>query len=146
MPITIDEIKKDIVSGKSKTIYYSANTLWWTHLDSDVEESTEIGTKRMLKSHKAFMKDGRVPISVRKDRDRLFKMATGSEHTPPKDVSGSVLMMMDSPLKWVFDSEKKPEHFGRNGIDAFIKSHHQNCCNIAFTSWDECNMFIDNTK
>ena len=46
MPITLDQIKKDIAEGKTSAIYYSSKTLWWTHLDTDLEESTEIGKKR----------------------------------------------------------------------------------------------------
>ena len=42
---TLEQIKQDIKDGKSKKIYYSTHTLWWTHLDSDLQEATIEGLK-----------------------------------------------------------------------------------------------------
>lgn len=36
MGITLEQIKKDIESGKSDKIYYSSATTWWTHLEEDL--------------------------------------------------------------------------------------------------------------
>lgn len=61
----------------------------------------------------------------------------------PFDPSGSVLFQMDDPEKWVTYSENKPEHFGKYGIDTFLFSHHQNCENMCFSTWDEYNVMLD---
>ena len=54
--ITLEEVKADIKSGKSKRIYYSQNNLWWTHLDSDVIEAREQGKKAQEEHHKKMDK------------------------------------------------------------------------------------------
>lgn len=145
LKITIEQVKEDIKSGKCTRIYYSARTLWWTHLDSDVEEATKIGREATDEHYKKFMERTDVPESEKKRYTSLREMANKSITTIPLDPSGSPLFQIDEPTKimeWITVAEQKPEHFGKHGLNAFMKSHHQNCSKC-YSKWEHYNNVID---
>lgn len=142
LKMTIEQVKADIKSGKSTRIYYSARTLWWTHLDSDVEEATKIGRAISDEHYENFMKRTDVPESEKKRYTALKEMASKSAVTIPLDPSGSPLYQMDDLMKWITEAENKPEHFGKHGLNAFMKSHHQNCSKC-YSKWEHYNNVID---
>lgn len=142
LKMTIEQVKADIKSGKCKRIYYSARTLWWTHLDSDVEEATKIGREATDEHYKKFMERTDIPESEKKRYTSLREMANKSITTIPLDPSGSPLYQMDDLMKWITEAENKPEHFGKHGLNAFMKSHHKNCSKC-YTKWEHYNNVID---
>jgi len=142
LKITIEQVKADILSGKSKRIYYSAGSLWWTHLDSDIEESTKLGRSCSDEDGKKFMARTDVPESEKQRYKALRAMADKATVTIPLDPTGGTLYQMDDLTEWVSRAEKLPDHFGKHGLDAFMMAHHQNC-KKCFSRWEDYNNFID---
>lgn len=142
--ITLEKVLIDIRNGKSTMIYYSANTLWWTHLEEDLKQATEQGREAQKRQFDAMMSNPFVPASEKQRFKFIYEKAGGVEGlTIPVDPSGSPLYQMDDPLKWVMDAYAKPEHFKRHGLDAFMKTHHRNCEGICFLGWMQVNDHID---
>ncbi len=140
--MTIEQVRADIISGKSKRIYYSAHTLWWTHLDSDIEESTKIGQIAMDEDSKKFMARTDIPESEKERYKALKEIANRSAVTIPLDPTGCTLYQTDDLMEWINRAEKLPDHFGKHGLKAFMMSHHQNC-KQCFGRWEDYNNFID---
>lgn len=145
MKMTIEQVKADIKSGKCTRIYYSAHTLWWTHLDSDVEEATKMGRIARDKQHEMYLERKDISHAERTRYSNLVEMTKKSAVTIPLDPSGSPLYQIDEKvelMKWITAAEEKPEHFGQHKLDAFMMSHHQNCEGKCFSKWDGYNMLI----
>jgi hypothetical protein len=140
--ITIDQVKDDIRSGKSTRIYYSTASFWWTHLDADLEDSTAMGKLAQSNKRDAIMASMTVP---KDEKDRMAKLFAGLEtmHQIPLDPDGCPLMQTDKPLGWVEAAEQQSDHFGKHGLAAFIKTHHQNHDGQPFRTWPEVNSWID---
>ena len=138
--ITLEQVKSDIKSGKSKRIYYSKSNLWWTHLDSDVIEARVLGKAAQEEQHKKMMAGNSIPVEEKKRYDALYNIVKGAQI--PVDPLGSLLFQTDDCEKWISEAEKKPEHFGKHGLLAFMKSHHQNS-RIVFDEWELYNFLID---
>ena len=138
--ITFDQIKKDIRDGKVSWIYYSSNTLWWTHLESDLIESRKLGREASKRSHDKLLASNRSD-KEKKKMSALFEMAQKGSH--PLDPSGSPLMMTEETNEWMDVAKQKPSHFGKHGLNAFMKSHHQNCNNKCHPEWGFYNKLID---
>lgn len=145
--ITLQQIKDDIQAGKVTRIYYSSGSLWWTHLDTDVSQATEIGIKCQDDGHAKFMTNPNIPQADKDRRDGLYKMIRKpGAHRIPTDPTGAPLYQFTEKKdieNWIAAAENKPEHFGKHGIDAFLKAHHQNCDGKCFNSWDSYNSLID---
>lgn len=148
MPITREQIRKDIEEKKSRTVYYSSGTLWWTHLDSDVIEATKRGRKYMDARNKQFFEDPSKSDlekaklrSLLRSLDEAKKSRGGVEL--PCDPIGSPLYKMDDPMKWLNQSESKPDFCGRHGLQAFVLTHHQNCQDYFSNKWEGYNDYID---
>lgn len=139
--MTIDQIKTDIESGKCKRIYFSAHTLWWTHLDEDLISAGAAGKKAQAMIMDKRLKDTRIPAEERTRMSGLFEIAKKS--SIPLDPSGSPLMQMENPAKWISEAELKPEHFGKHGLAAFLKAHHQNCGGLCFQDWNSYNLLCE---
>lgn len=148
--ITLEQIEKDIKSGKSKMIYFGAHSLWWTHLDSDVKEATEQGKAALEKQNEIFFASPTVPQHEKERRRKLLDFLAESQkktgHSIPTDSRGGVLYQNDKPMQWLTAAYKTPKHFGEHGLEAFLKSHHQNCGGNCFPYWREYNDLIDNEK
>ena len=142
--MTIEQVKQDIQNGKTTLIYYSAHTLWWTHLTSDVEEAMKMGKVVSDNRHDAMLKDPEVPQEHKDKLIALRDMASQGAVEFPMDPTGSPLMQTDDAAKWIEMSEAKPEHFGKHGIETFMKAHHQNSNNICHSEWETYNDMIDN--
>lgn len=146
MKITIEQVKADIQSGKSKMIYFSAHNLWWTHLDSDLQEAMKTGKLAMDERNKRFMESPNVPEAEKKRLQSLIDSISKAEHQIPCDPTGSVLYQTDNPMKWVTSAEEKPDHFGTHKLDAFMKSHHQNCEHHIYKEWAKYNLVLEAEK
>lgn len=142
--MTLEQVKADIKSGKSKRIYYSAGTLWWTHLESDVEEASKQGKIYQIEVNKRMLADETVPEEKKQRLKALLSQIDTSKAGIPLDPVGAPLYAMDKPMKWIEQSEKKPSHFGKHGLAAFIFTHHQNCKTGFYNKWDKYNELIDN--
>ena len=145
--MTIEQVKEDIKDGKCEMIYYSSSTLWWTHLTSDVEEAMKTGKAASDKRHEDMMNDPNFPQENKDKLKALKKMIGEGAVEIPMDPTGAPLMQISEKKDiegWVAASEAKPEHFGKHGVDAFMKSHHQNCDNNCFKEWAGYNEMIDN--
>jgi hypothetical protein len=155
--MTLLQIKQDIRSGKSKRIYLSSVTLWWTHLDSDVKEATERGKEYQKRIHEKRMNDDKIPAEEKARLNSLFNYLQESRAKQeqffkdagiknsigiPLDPTGSPLLQNDNPMKWVTASESKPSHFGIKGLKAFVFSHHQNCSQFFSNKWADYNEYM----
>lgn len=147
MAITLEQIKLDIKEGRSTCIYYSAHTLWWTHLDADVKEATQQGVEQRDKDYAKLMLDPNVPDERKKTFEAAMKQIKQSVedtgHQVPLDPTGSPLLMTERPNGWIEKAERKPQHFGRHGIDTFVKAHHQNCGALVFSTWKQYDVLMD---
>lgn len=137
LPIPLETLREE--ARKVERIYYSANTLWWTHRPEDVEEATRHGREALIQRQQQQMQ--RMPAEQAGRARALFKLAM--EHPIPMDPTGSPLMQMDDPAKWVEGSITNADHFGKHGALAFAVTHHLNCAGFIFTTWEGANAFID---
>jgi hypothetical protein len=145
LKLTLEDLKKS-----AKTIYYSSVSLWWTHSSQDLKESTEFGLLSQQKKNELFLAD---PNKSEDEKHRLVSLMNGlkehqakyGSHTP-LDPFGAPLMMIDAD-KWISPAEKKPEHFKKYGLEAFMKTHHQNSKlgdeMVLFRTWDEVTEYLD---
>jgi hypothetical protein len=157
--ITIEQVIEDIKSGKSKAIFLSSRTLWWTHLESDLKDSTKAGRQYQDAVHERVMNDPNVP-EAEKQRIRLLKAQlvntrkevakevaevgeTGIMFTVPLDPIGAPLLQNDDPLLFMEQTMSKPSHFGKHGLRAFMLTHHQNCATHFYDKWARYNDLLD---
>ena len=140
--MTIEQVIKDIESGKSKMIFYSAGTPWWTHLESDLEEASKIGRQRMRENHDRMMKDPKLPQEHKDRMNALFELANSGKAHTPLDPLGCTLYQTDKPMDFIRSAKKKKQHYGRHGLKALILSHHQNC-KEPMATWEDYNKMID---
>lgn len=74
---------------------------------------------------------------------------TSSEHGRlPCGPRGEMLLETDNPLAFIKAAEDNPEHYGRNGLDAFAAAYDGNLVTdtgapTSFNSWDDYNALID---
>lgn len=142
--MTIDQVKQDIKEGKVNAIYYSSQTLWWTHLDEDVSSATESGKRVSEIRFQKFMSNPSIPKEEKERMESLRK--TIGDYNPPTDPSGSPLFMFTEKSKieeWISKAEENPSHFGKYQLAAFIKTHHQNCNDMTFKRWEDVNYQIE---
>lgn len=143
--MNIEQIKAAIAAGQCKKIYYSAHTLWWTHSEADLKESTELGKAAQVVRSERTLADPNISDEKKQRLKGLLEMINGGSGTIPLDPSGSPLMQYDNPTEWIERAEQKPEHFGTHGIQAFLKAHHHNCGGLCFSRWQEYNLLCDKT-
>lgn len=138
--ISIDQVFQDIMSEKSSMIYYSAQTLWWTHLVDDLENAGVLGRIAEKAKIEEILSNPLVPQS---QKDSLIKW-TNDPHFGkiPTDPSGSPLYQFPDPMKWLKEAIASPKHYGRHGLNAFILTHHKNSLTM-FRSWASVNAKID---
>lgn len=143
--LTLEQVKKD-----AKMIYYSSHCLWWTHSENDLKEATELGLIASAKNFERFMNDPSKP-DVDKKRMSALRESLDEHHKKhgrnvPTDPWGSPLFQIEAD-KWIEPAEKKPDHFKKYGLDAFMKTHHQNSRSgdhfIRFANWDQVTEFMD---
>jgi len=144
MYITKQQILDDIQSGKCTVIYYSAQTLWWTHLEEDVKEATLKGKEKQKEDGHKMLADDKIP----EPQKRMIKshMQGIDDSRVPLDTSGSPLKMVDKPIVWMEEAEKNPNHYGEHKLNAFMKAHHQNLDGWCPTSWNQVNKYLDHVK
>lgn len=123
--ITIQQIKADINSGKSVSIYLSEKFLWWTHLESDLLKSTEQG-KNYVRT---------LPVHERWNEHREFC-----------DPLGGKIIINKEPGLFITKTLLNPKHYGNHRIQAFLKAHHQNCNNFFSNKWKGYNDLIDRER
>lgn len=132
MSTTIEQIKLDIASGISTAIFMSAHTLWWTHLDKDVEEATGQGRRSMEAKRKRIQDDPKISDKAKEVAEILYKR-TMSTMVIPVDPTGSPLMIVDKPLEFLDEIEKSKDG---PSLDLFEKQHHQNCAGKIYSSYE----------
>lgn len=138
--ITLEKVKQDIASGLSTKIYYSVNSKWWTHLDSDVLEATGQGISFREAQFSTIMGDSD-PQVISSFRDK-FKM----DEEKQMDPVGSIIKTENNPVGFIHAAELNSGVYGANGIEAFMRSHHQNSIGEVMTTWDDYNNLINAEK
>lgn len=143
--ITLEQIKADIKAGRSTQVYFSPACLWWTHLDDDLKDSTKAGRVMQKRNHEALMMSPNLSDEKRNQLDALYKIASDIPEENmmgiPLDPWGSPLMMCDAK-GWVDAAEGDVPHFGKHGLLAFVRTHHQNS-NEKLLKWAQVNEAID---
>jgi hypothetical protein len=153
MGMDIKQVESDIKSGKSKRIYLCSRTLWWTHLDSDVKYATAKGQQFQEITENKMRDDPSVPQEkkqkIRALRDGLKELyANNPKAFPggggvPLSPIGAPLYQNDKPMKFIQQTKMKPSHFGKHGLKAFMRTHHQNEQAHFYNKWDKYNDLID---
>lgn len=140
--ISIHRVKEDIESGESTMIYYSTRTMWWTHLDTDLVDSTIKGREKTYKSLEKRLDMENLNDTARQQIQEAINEIKYN-CTLPVDLEGNVLYMHNDPKGWVDDAEERSYLFGKHGLDAFMQSHHQNCNKGCPKTWEDINNYLD---
>jgi hypothetical protein len=126
MPVTFEQVVRDIKTGKSTQIYFSSKSLWWTHLEADAIQATEQGHVY------------KIAVARQEGRAGLYT-ATGEQTDP----IGAPIKIFPKPALWMSRSKKFQRSYGKHGLCAFMKTHHQNCSDFFSNTWDAYNQRID---
>lgn len=143
--ITLDQIR----ALKPKTIFYGANTCWWTHdplhLGRPAPPSEE-RIKRFAETLKLNARPGMFSDEQFLERARKAM----SEGGPPCDPSGGMLFETDYVEAFLNAAILAENHYGKHGLRAFVAAHHQNSIHDigdprpwCHPSWDAYNDAID---
>jgi hypothetical protein len=144
--LTLEQVKKEL--KPDSRIYYSSGSLWWTHSDQDVKESTAMGIAAQKKLNERFMAD---PGKTSEEKERMKSLTEAlAAHqekygtNTPLDPYGCTLLMCDAD-KWINTAEQKPEHFGKYQLEALMKVHHQNDIlkSSPYVSWQDVTDHLD---
>lgn len=143
MKFTYQELKAINATGKIKMIYYSTGSRWWTHDPEDVTDAREPGYKAQDESMQRLLSNPEVPDAKKEHIRALLKLIQENGRHIPVDPAGFGLYQMENADRWINEAAKKPEFFGKHGIDAFMAAHHKNCEGNAFKTWDDVNAWLD---
>ena len=139
--ITLEGIKESILEEESEVIYYSAQTLWWTHSEIDLTEATYTGREYTAKKIRKRISSIKSRTEKRELKEALRMLL--EESTMAVDPEGNKVFETSNVKAWMEKAEERKEHFGKNGIEAFIRTHHRNCNGWCPTKWEQVNSFID---
>lgn len=129
MPVSLNQILKEIRAGKCKTIYTSKTSLWWTHCKKDVLDATQKGREYQ---QAIARREGKAILQVVKH-----------EHTDP--IGGEVVRNTD-PKLFIENSVKYKNLYGKHKLNALMKAHHQNTTNFFSNNWQAYNDRIDSER
>lgn len=113
-----------ILASKPRTIFYGANTCWWTH------DPNHLGNTRDFPSRSSRTSDETGPGL-------------------PCDPRGGVLLQTDDVEGFLRSAQENADHYGPFGMDTFLAAHHLNCVAVqahffgdteapwCFRTWDE---------
>lgn len=124
--IALKRIEKDIAEGKSKMIFHSSRGAWWTHLESDLEEATNMGHEMQKARHLEFMKRDDVTEEQKLHMAALMNEVGKSEVKIPLDPFGCPLFQVDDPAAFILAAKNNQAHYGEHGLATFVFAHHQN--------------------
>ena len=115
--IELKRILQEANNGAKPNVWFSTKSLWWTNSKLDLLEATAIGTK-------ALEAKGEKLTTLYCD-----PLGYGIDKTSAKD--------------WLAKSISNPSWFGKNGLKAFVFTHHANCKSFFSNKWDEYNNYMD---
>ncbi len=150
--ISLDQVKDDIRSGKCKRIYLSSQSLWWTHLESDVQEATRQGFEFKKRVQEKLLNDPNIPTE---DKHILIKMNADVEasyvnnpklllnHAFFTDPIAHMIIENNFPERFIAQTIMNPAHFGKHKLKAFMQAHHQNTKDFFGNKWKAYNDYID---
>ena len=144
MKIELIEIQALARAKRIENIYYSSRTLWWTHSIDDLKEATRIGRAFTELAFAEMLKSDKLNNGQKKMMTDLHKQT--KESKIPLDPFGAPLYMITNPIhieQWLIDAETKPDHFGKYGTEAFMKTHHRNADKVMFTKWEQVTAYLD---
>lgn len=150
--MTIDQVKADIRSGKCKRIYVGVQSLWWTHLESDMHEATKDGIKFKQRVNEKLLNDPNIPadekyILIRSNADLEAQYVKDPQlllkHTIPTDPIGHIITEDNFPERFITQSVMNPYFFGKHGLKAFMQAHHQNTKDFFSNKWKAYNDYMD---
>lgn len=121
--ITLKQVIADIKNGKSQNIYLCSKSLWWTHLESDAIDAHFSGLE--------FVKN-----------KNIFKIINNNV-TEFYSPIGEPIIKNNNALKFMMQTQMRPQHCGKHGLNAFMKAHHQNNSKHFFNKWQRYNDLID---
>lgn len=89
--------------------------------------------------------------ATRKGREYIKAIAKKNESAiinlhAQTDPLGNRVKVFPEPYKWVRRSMTNPGHFGKHGLKAFMKTHHQNCNSYFSNRFQGYNDLIDQGK
>jgi hypothetical protein len=124
--ITLEQVEQEVAKKGIEVLYFSSQSLWWSHLESDVEEATAIGN---VKLH-AFL------------ANRPEELAKAKRFNLPVDPIGG-MVTPNFNLDTIETLKLSPDIFGDGGVNTFMASHHQNCFDkdgnhFAYETIEEC--------
>lgn len=94
-------------------------------------------------SNRRFLADPAVPEEKKARVKSLLEARTPGPSRIPLDPSGGPLFQSDDPAKFIQMAEDNASHYGKFGIEAFLKAHHQNCGGIVSSKWSDYNIMLE---
>lgn len=146
--ITLEQVKADIASGKSTSIFISSKTCWWTHLSNDLKDATEQGKTNQITIIEQRLTDPEIFEDTKNMMRQHLKVLKGEVGRPaflaniPLDPSGAPLLIKN-PEKFISEAEGNPGFYGKYRLDALMKAHHQNCGGKVAQTWGVYNDMIE---
>lgn len=110
---------------KAETIYYAANTCWWTHDPAHLSRTPPATEEQIRRTADNFrLNSGRHLDPLENFMERARR---AHAHRLPADPRGSVLYETNKVRGFLEAAETHPEFYGRHGLRAFMATHHLNC-------------------
>lgn len=109
---------------KPKTIYYGANTCWWTH-DPRHLGSTKSSEGEIITSAKMFRLNSSTPDEP---LDEYIERSRRAHSTGlPCDPRGGMLFETDDVKGFLQAAIDNADYYGKHRLRAFMAAHHSNC-------------------
>mgnify|MGYP001560340548 CR=1 FL=1 len=114
---------EQIKAFKPKTIFYGANTCWWTHDPDHLRVNGRFGPPPEREPSIVPYKNAEHPDP----RGGVMRGRTVNPGSIPTDPVGGVLFQTDDIDGFIKSAEENFTHYGKHGIRAFMAAHHSNC-------------------
>ncbi len=139
MPITLKEIKQQLLKKQEFHLYFSTNSLWWTHCKADIEKITATHKEGFKKVYNNLVSHEMATIEDIDIAGYNFVKQMEVEYYGP---SGEPIYVQKNAEKFIKNFEETPYTAGIFGLESFMKVHNDNCNGQIFHNQPEVNKAI----
>ena len=143
MPITLTEIKHQLLKKQELHLYIATNSLWWTHCKADIEKITIPQKEEFKRIHNELVNH---EMATQETIDIANYNFVKQMEVPYYDPSGTPIYIAKNAEKFIKKLEEAPYMCGEFGIDAFIKAHNDNCNGFRSVNWSDYNKLVATDK